>query len=291
MILRLVRHILCTSVMVSPVFAQGTDTTIRVAPGTRLRIDVDAGKIEVRVWDRDAVRIHGIHQASTAIRTSLVAGLFQVSVTGRGVAECDCTLTVPRGMALTLGGGDTEIKVTGAQSEVVTRNYSGNITIDGGREKISAESTLGQVSISNVRGRVTAKSLHAAIHVSDVEGDVAADGSTNHVYLTGITSRSVSASTVGGHVNFTGRFFDDGHYSFATHMGSIVMTVPQPVNARVNVSTVNGAFSSPLAHTRQQGQRRGRFTIVFGSGTATVEAQTFAGGIRVRTPEEPRSED
>jgi hypothetical protein len=285
MIARLIAHTLCAALFVSPALAQATDTTVSVSPGTRLRIDVDAGKIEVRVWNRDAVQIHGNHQASTAIRTSVAAGLFQVSVTGRGVAECECTLTVPRGMALTLGGGDTEISVTGAQSEVVARNYSGRITIHGGREKIGAESTLGEVVISNARGRVTAKSLHAPIRVSDVEGDIEAEGSTNHVYLTGITSHSVTASTVGGHVNFTGRFFDDGHYNFSTHMGSIVMTVPQPVNARVNVSTVNGGFSSALPYARQEGQRRGRFTVVFGSGTATVEAQTFAGGILVRTPE------
>jgi hypothetical protein len=284
---RLVGHVLCAAIVVSPALAQVTDTTVSVSPGTRLRIDVDAGKIAVHVWNRDAVQIHGLHQASTAIRTTLAAGLFQVSVTGRGVAECECTITVPREMALTLGGGDTEINVTGAQSELVARNHSGRITIHGGRDKISAESTLGEVVISDARGRVTAKSLHAAIRVSDVEGDIEAEGSTNHVYLTRITSHSVTASTVGGHVNFVGRFFDDGHYTFATHMGSIVMTVPAPVNARVNVSTVSGAFSSALPHSRQEGQRRGRFTVVLGSGTATVEAQTFAGGIVVRTPDKP----
>jgi hypothetical protein len=287
MIMRLVGHVLAGALSVSPAFAQITDTTVAVAPGTRLRVDVDAGKIEVRVWNRDAVRIQGVHHASTAIRTTLTAGLFQVSISGRGVAECDCTLTVPRGMALTLGGGDTEISVTGTQSELMARNYSGRISIHGGRGKIGAESTLGEVVISNASGRVTAKSLHAAIRVSDVEGDIEAEGSTNHVYLTGISSHSVTASTVGGHVNFAGRFFDDGHYSFATHMGSIVLTAPAPVNARINVSTVRGAFSSALAYTRREGQRRGRFTVVLGSGTATVEAQTFAGGIMVRTPNKP----
>jgi hypothetical protein len=190
-------------------------------------------------------------------------------------------------MALTLGGGDTEIRVTGAQSEVVARNHSGKITIDGGRDKIGAESTLGEVVISSARGRVTAKALHAPIRVSDVEGDIEAEGSSNHVYLTAIVSRSVIASTVGGHVNFVGRFFDDGHYTFSTHMGSIIMTVDAPVNARINVLTVSGGFASALVYSRQEGQRRGRFAVVLGSGAATVEAQTFAGSILVRTPGPP----
>jgi hypothetical protein len=270
---------------------QSTDTTIIVSPGTRLRMDLDAGKIEVRVWDRNALQIRGSHQATTAIRTGLAGGLLSVSVTGRGVAECECILTVPRGMALTLGGGDTEINVTGVQSEVLARNYSGKITINGGREKISAESTLGEVTISSARGHVTAKSLHALIRINDVEGDVDAEGSTNHVYLSGITSHSVNASTVGGVLNFSGRFFDDGHYNLATHMGSIFITVPEPVNARVNVSTVSGVFSSAIAHTRQEGQRRGRFIMIFGTGAATVEVQTFAGGVVLRAPEKNKSED
>lgn len=290
MIARLVGRVLCLAALAAPAAAQGTDTTIAVAPGTRLRLDLDAGKIEVRVWARSAVRIRGAHEASTAIRGSIAAGLLSVSVTGRGVAECECTLTVPQGMALTLGGGDTEISVAGTQAEVVARNYSGKITIDGGRETISAQSTLGEVTISNARGRVSAKSLHAPIRISDVEGDVEAEGSSSHVFLSGISSHSVSASTVGGVLNFAGRFFDDGHYTFATHMGSIFLTLREPVNARVNVSTVRGAFASALPHTRQEGQRRGRFTVVFGTGTATVEAQTFAGGIVVRVPEKPTSE-
>jgi hypothetical protein len=290
MIDRLARWLVCLGALVSPTAfaaAQDTDTTISVAPGTRLRLDLDAGRIEVRVWNRNAVRIRGTHAASTDIRTTLAAGLLSVSVTGRGVAECDCALTVPPAMALTLGGGDTEISVAGTQAEVVARNYSGKITIDGGRAKISGESTLGEVTISHARGRVSAKSLHAPIHVDDVEGDVEAEGSSNHVYLSGITSHGVSASTVGGVVHFAGRFFDDGHYAFATHMGSILITVAEPVNARFNVSTVSGVLSSALAHTRQDGQRRGRFTAVFGTGTATVEAQTFAGAILVRAPDRP----
>ena len=282
---RLTWLFLCAVSLSSPLLAQGTDTTFSVPQGTRLRMDLDAGKIDVRTWHRAAVQIRGVHNPGTAIRATLSAGLVSVSVTGRGVAECECTLMVPADMALTLGGGDTEISVSGTQSEVVTRNYSGSITIKGGRGKISAESTLGEVAISEARGRVTAKSLHSTIRISDVEGDVEAESSSKHVYLTGITSHSVTASTVGGVLTFDGRFFDDGHYNFATHMGSIFLTVPEPVNARVNVSTVSGAFSSALAHTRQDGARRGRFTVVFGSGTATVQAQTFAGGIVLRMPE------
>ena len=289
MIARLAGCVLCLASLASPTAAQGTDTTIGVPPGTRLRLDLDAGKLEVRAWNRNAIQIRGTHEATTAIRTTLAAGLLSVSVTGRGVAECECTLSVPVGMGLTLGGGDTEISVVGVQSEIVARNYSGRITIDGGRETISAQSTLGEVAISNARGRVSAKSLHAPIHISDVEGDVEAEGSSNHVYLSGITAHRVRASTVGGVLNFAGRFFDDGHYSFATHMGSIFITVAEPVNARINVSTVNGAFSSALAHTRQDGPRRGRFTVVFGTGAATVDAQTFAGAILVRAPEKPGS--
>ena len=33
------------------------------------------------------------------------------------------------------------------------------------------------------------------------------------------------------------------------------------------------------------------FTVVFGSGTATVAVQTFAGGIVVRTPERGKTEE
>lgn len=287
MIAHFTRGVLLLAALAAPAAAQSTDTTVDAAQATRLRLDLDAGKLDVRAWERNTVRIRGTHAASTSIRASVEAGLVSVSITGRGVAECECTIMVPARMALTLGGGDTEISVVGTQAEIVTRNYSGRITITGGRDKISAESTLGEVTISNAHGRVSAKSLHAPIHIADVNGDVEAEGSSNHVYLRDITSHSVNASTVGGVLQFSGRFFDDGHYTFATHMGAIWLTVPEPVNARVSVSTVSGAFASALPHTRQEGQRRGRFTVVFGTGTASVETQTFAGAIVIRAPEGP----
>ena len=286
---RVVPALLLTIALARPAIGQSTDTTVAVANGARLRVEIPAGRIDVRVWDRNAVQVHATHDAATAVRIESSAALFTIGLSrSRGIAESECTITVPRWMAMTLGGGDVEIIVAGSAAEVVARNYSGKLVIQGGREKVVGESTLGEVTIAGVRGRVSAKSLHAPIRVSDVEGDVEVEGSSSHIYLSGIVSRNVTASTVGGVIWFNGPFRDDGHYSFTTHMGSIIMTVDQPVNAKVAVSTVSGAFSSPLPHTRQEGSRRGRFSVTFGTATANVEVQSFAGGIVIKAPE-PKS--
>jgi hypothetical protein len=58
--------------------------------------------------------------------------------------------------------------------------------------------------------------------------------------------------------------------------------VTEPIGATLSVSTVNGAFLSEFPHTRQNGTRRGRFTVTVGSGAAAVDVQTFAGGIMLK---------
>jgi hypothetical protein len=91
---------------------------------------------------------------------------------------------------------------------------------------------------------------------------------------------------VAGVIWFSGPLHGDGRYGFHTHSGSVFLTVPEPVHATLHVSTVSGAFSSPLPMTRENGPRRGRFTVMFGNGAASVDVSTFNGGIVVRPPGE-----
>ena len=70
-----------------------------------------------------------------------------------------------------------------------------------------------------------------------------------------------------------------------THSGSVFLTVPGPVDATLHVSTVSGAFATPFPMTRENGPRRGRFTVTFGDGAASVDVATFNGGIVVRPPD------
>ncbi len=270
----------------APLASGPIDTTIAVSASAQFRLDASAGKVSVRVWDRNAVRIVARPLNGTTVRVEGGANFVNVlGVAGSRIDDAEYQVTVPRRMPVTVGTGDLAVDVEGCEGGVVARNYSGRIAIGKTKGPLTVKSVLGEVVIQDASGRVSAQSQFAPVRLTDVNGDIDVEGSASHLYLTRVDAKTLSASTVSGVIWFSGPFHNDGRYSFSTHSGSVFMTVPEPVNATVHVSTVSGAFSSSLAMTREEGARRGSFTVRFGNGAANVDAETFNGGIVVRPPE------
>ncbi len=123
-----------------------------------------------------------------------------------------------------------------------------------------------------VNGSITARGLSADSEVSTVNGDIR---------LT--TTGWAEASTVNGSLDIeVGRTDWQGTARFNTVNGSIEITMPGPVNTRVEASTVNGHFESDFPLTV-----RGRFGPrslegVIGDGGRELELRTVNGEIRLR---------
>ena len=268
------------------------DTTVAVGASTQLRLEASAGRLNVRVWDRNAVHIIASPSVRTTVRLAITPTL--VTITGAastGVDEAEYQLTVPRRMTMTLGSGDLAMEINGAEGDIVARNYSGRMSISRTKGSVSLRSVLGEVEVRNSTGRLSAQVLNAPIRLTDVSGDVELEGSANHLYLTRVDSKSIRASTVNGVIWFTGPLNAGGRYAFSTHAGSVFLSVVEPVNATLHVSSVSGAFASAFPFNREEGPRRGRFTATIGNGSANVDVETFNGGIVVRpsdaTPKAP----
>ena len=259
------------------------DTTIAVRPETRLEVSAAAGSIDVKTWDRAAVRVIATPSRGATPQVTLDGAVLRVSaqVPGGRIDLVDYQITVPRRMDLKLGWGDVDITVHDAEGAVEARNSggAGTITISGGRGTIDAQSIDGPIVIRHARGRMIARSTNAAVAIDSSSGDVDAQSTMNHVTLTAIETHNLRATSVGGVVKFSGPFFPDGRYDLSSHSGSIWLTVPAPINATVSVATVNGAFTSGVPHDIVERRRRGIFTARFGDGRAQVSVESFNGAI------------
>ena len=263
------------------------DTTISVAASAQFRLHASAGRVTIRVWDRSAVRIVATPDTGTTVRIETTPSLLSVrGETAGGVDEADYEITVPRQMPVTVESGDLDIDVAGCEGNVDLRNHSGGISVQRTQGRLTVKSVLGEIVVRDSSGRVSVQTQYAPIRLFDVTGEVEVEGSASHIHLTRVDVRALSASTVAGVIWFSGPLHGDGHYTFHTHSGSIFLTVPEPVDATLHVSTVSGAFATPFPMTREDGQRRGRFTVTLGSGAASVDVATFNGGIVVQPPGE-----
>jgi DUF4097 and DUF4098 domain-containing protein YvlB len=259
------------------------DTTIAVQRDTRLEVSTSAGSIDVKTWERAAVRIVAKPSRGAVVSATLDGAVLRVtarSPQGR-IDLVDYEITVPRRMDLKLGwsGGDVDITVHESEGAVEARNSSGTITISGGVGTILAESINGPVVIRHARGRVSARSGNGPVAVDSSSGDLDAESTTHHVTLTAIESHNLRAASVGGVVRFSGPVFPDGRYDLSSHSGSVWIKTPLPLDATVSVATVNGAFTTALPHDVVERRRRGIFTARFGDGRAQVSLESFNGAI------------
>jgi hypothetical protein len=242
-----------------------TDTVLPVSRG--MRFDVDAGplsgRVQIRGWARDEVRVLGATPARVTTENSLVR-VRPTSPLPRGQTAWE--IDVPNWMA---------VSVTSTQA---------NVTVEGVAADVGVQSVGGTVRVSGGSGRVSARSGNQSVRVSGASGQVQAEAVNGSVRLERIRSDDVFATSVNGSIDFDGPILDGGRYRLSSHNGRIGLTVQEDANATVTVTTYNGRFQTafPITITELGAERR--TTFVLGTGSAPVEASSFNGNIDLRRP-------
>ncbi len=270
-----------------------TDTTLTVSPGTRLELENFGGDIAVTTWAKNAVRIEAEHGSRTRVTVDRAEPALVVKASGRmGVpASVDFKLTVPAWMALGLSGVYGDVTVEGTRGEVSVETVRGDIHVTGGSGAISLQSVEGEVALEGARGRAELSSVNAGVRVSNHEGDLTVETVNGEVELENVRSGAVEASTVNGDVLFEGEIREDGHYSFGTHNGDLVVALPAQPGVTVSVATYSGEFESSFPVRLTESRRGKRFKFTLGSGSAELELESFEGAIRLYRRGDPELEE
>jgi DUF4097 and DUF4098 domain-containing protein YvlB len=270
---------------------QATDTTFTVDPNARLEIQNMGGEIIVRAWDRDEMRVQADHSRRTQIVVRRTRSVVRLRArASRGPANIvDYEITVPRSMSVTLSGTYTDIVVEGVEGEISAKTIQGNVSVTGGGGEVYLRSVQGTVTLEGASGRVDAHAVSEDVRITNVSGEIVAESVSGDVVLEGISSGNVDVGSVSGSIIYDGTLEDSGQYTFITHSGDVGVSVPENANASLTVATINGDVRSrlDLEATRSGSRRRPVFTV--GTGSASVEIETFSGDVRFFRPGERRS--
>lgn len=270
--------------------AQGfnTDTTVTVTPGTRLNVENQGGDITVKAWDRNQVRVQASHSRRTHISVQLTGAVLSLEAEAdRGPANMvDYEITVPAWMALNLEGMYATVDVKGSRGSIAVETLDGDITVDGGAESIKLASVQGRIVLTNARGRIELNSVSESIEASGLTGDILAETVSGDIVIARSDARSIEMQTVSGELIYDGKIVDGGHYSLLTHSGNIAVSVLEGTNATVATAIGSGEVRAtfPLPASERPSRRRQTFRL--GSGSATVELETFSGSISLLRPAE-----
>jgi DUF4097 and DUF4098 domain-containing protein YvlB len=265
---------------------QQTDTTFSVRGNGHIEFDSYAGRIAVRSWDRNDVRIRARHGNSVRVDIEHTGNAIQVEpVSRRGLAgPVDFDVTVPRSFGIEIDAINVEIDIADVNGDIHAETVNGNVNLRGVAGRIHAETTQGKVIIRDSRGTLQAETVNEGIEITNHTGDLDAESINGSITLTGIRAGVVSAETVNGSVQYDGEIRDGGRYNLSTHNGTITMVVPQGTNATVSVDTYQGELDAdfPIELRGRAGHDRMSFTI--GNGGARLELSSFGGNIRLRRP-------
>jgi DUF4097 and DUF4098 domain-containing protein YvlB len=271
-----------------------TDQTVQVHKGTRLDINNFAGDVNIKTWDKDAVRVEAMNSDREIVDIrpgDQVLTIRSRSTRGGPPRSLDYTITVPSWMAISVAGTYADVMMEGVGGDVAVDTTRGDITVHGGNGFVSLKSVQGEITLTKAKGRVEARSVNESIHLADIAGDLSAETTNGSIILDRIDSTNVDLYTVNGDISYDGPIREKGAYRLTTHNGLIAMPIPEKVNATLMVRTYNGGFRSTFpVKTGDDQERRKRFTLTLGDGSAHIELESFGGTIALRRPGEARPE-
>lgn len=262
----------------------------------RGRIDIEnlKGRIEVRGWDRNEVRITG--SLGKGVERLVVEGDAQhltVQVryprrfNDRNSEPTTLILDVPRGSNLEIDGVSADISVLGtAGSTLDIESVSGDVTVgaaprQAGIESVSGDvqATLhsGNVNIESVSGDIRLRGrLNGEIHAETVSGSVAIDSNRERV-------RRVSFASVSGDADIRVALADGGSIKAESVSGDTTLYLPKSLSARVRGESFSGDLSIPGAKVVKT--RYGPGSSVehrYGSGSGQITIENFSGDAELR---------
>ena len=269
-----------------------TDQTVQTPKGTKLDVNNFAGDVNIKVWDKDAVRVEVNNSDRETV--DIKQGDQTVTIRSRSLRggrprSLDYTISVPSWMAITVAGTYADVTMEGVGADVSVETTHGDVRVRGGSGFVSLKSVQGEITLEKAKGRVEVRAVNESIHLADINGDLSAESTNGSIILDRIDSGNVDLYTVNGNISYDGAIKDKGLYRLTTHNGLIAMPIADKANALLTVRTYNGGFRStfPIGDPEK---RNKRFTVTLGNGSAHVELESFGGTISLRRPNDPRPE-
>ncbi len=261
-------------------------------PRGRVEIDNLKGRVEVRAWDRQEVRVTG----------SLGDGVEKLVIEGdrdelrievkypnrpRNTEPTMLVVQVPLQAELEIETVSADIDVHGvAPRELSLQSVSGDIVANGAPRRASVESVSGDVNLtfnsseieaSTVSGDlVVAGRLTGEASVETVSGDLRFDSRGERL-------RKFSAGSVSGNIAARLALAEAGEIRMESVSGDLGLDVPKALSAEVSGESFSGDLSAPGAKIQREDFGPGSsFHQRYGDGKGEIRLETFSGDARLR---------
>lgn len=263
----------------------------------RGRIDIDnvKGRIEVRAWDRDEVKITGT--LGEGVEKLVVEGdrrhlLVRVQYPrgsgwgGRQAGSTDLRLTVPVRAELDIESVSANVDVSGvAPRQLSIDTVSGDVIAIGAPAKANIEAVSGSLNLTLNSGDVVAETVSGDIRLQGrLNGDISTETVSGSILVAvnGERVKELSASTVSGSANVSTGLATNGKIKMESVSGNLTLRLPSDASAQVRGESFSGRLKATGVTIEKRRGPGSSFQTRYGSGDGDISVTTFSGNAEVR---------
>jgi hypothetical protein len=273
-----------------PVVGTGAEEnrTFAVEPGAGLRVDNFAGNVRVRAADEGHIMLVAVRRAASSATRERIQ--VQYRETGAGLeirtarpmglrsGSVDLEIQVPPGTPLELHTRSGSLEIRGLVAGVQAETGSGNVVAVGLAGEVNLATGSGSVELQDATGAVNVETGSGNLILRGIDGDLTGDTGSGGIRVEG-ASGQVRLDTGSGNVEYRGT--PAGECRFETGSGSVVLSLPADLDARVDLQTSTGRVQLQFPVDGQSTPQR--VLGVIGSGEeASIWVRTGSGTIDIR---------
>jgi hypothetical protein len=253
------------------------------------------GRIEVRAWERNEVKIEGslgqgvekleilgdAQHLSVKVKYPKSGGLGFFSGTDKSEPS-QLRLMVPLKADLEIDAVSADVDVSGvAAGELSIDSVSGDVTVVGAPSEATIDSVSGdlklilnsdKVSTESVSGDIDLRGrLGGDVHVETVSGDVDVAGHQSSV-------RKLNGNSVSGDMRIGTALASGGRIGLESVSGNLTLRVPANLSAEVRGESFSGDLAAPNVQINRPKHGPGSsFEHRYGNGDGEITLESFSG--------------
>ncbi|MGH8027299.1 MAG: DUF4097 family beta strand repeat-containing protein [Pseudoxanthomonas sp.] len=259
----------------------------------RGRIDIEnlKGRIQVRAWDRNEVKISGT--LGDGVEKLVVEGDSEhlaVKVQyprsggwgGNKSGPTDLQLTVPVRAELDIDAVSADVDVSGvASSKLSIDSVSGSVLVAAAPGEVDVESVSGDLRLTVNSGDVQAQTVSGQIVLRGrMDGEIKTETVSGDidVAVNGERVRELSSSTVSGNAEVRAALASKGEIRMESVSGDLRLVLPKNLSAQVSGESFSGDLKAPGARIQRPEHGPGSsFATRYGAGDGEIRLETFSG--------------
>ena len=218
------------------------------------------GSVLIVGWDRDEVEVRatlgeGAERLAFTSDENRTTVEVVVSEEDREIGNSHVRVRVPVQSQVEAGTVNADIHVVRVGGLVFLQSVTGDIRVKDGPREVDAKTLKGEVEISVSGARVKASSAGGRVTLRETTGEADVSTVSGNVVVEGGSYERGRFKTVSGDLRFGAGLDPNGVFEFASHGGSIELSLSETISADFLLSTHSGEIENDFRVKRRPGRR------------------------------------